>query len=408
MAQGITYGLDVGTTKIVAIAGRADGRRRWSEVLSMGEAPSHGLKRGVVVDREAAADSIARALDSCGVHGVRVNVGIAGSHISSFNTEVTLLNRGRDLTITDRFVRKLETEARQVDLHEDERIIHVIPRGYVLDGAEGVRQPIGLAARKVTMRAHIVTGAVSSIQNLLSAVEDAGARVGQIVLEPLASAEACLLDEDRDGGVVLLDIGGGTTDVAAFLKGNLTHTAVIPLGGQSFTSDLSYGLKVPAEDAEALKRRYGTVISSAVDSVAAVPYNGRHYNANFMSRILEHRAREVFELARETLESNHLGNLLPEGVVLTGGGSLLDGMTELAETTLRMRARAAMPRRVRGNLKPVQQPQYATAVGLLYFAPTRYDRGPKSKGAGATSFGSIVEAVKGWFMGGRTGSRIER
>jgi cell division protein FtsA len=408
VAQGITYGLDVGTTKIVAIAGRVDVRRGWAEVLSIGEAPSDGLKRGVVVDREAAAHSIARALEACGVRSGRVSVGIAGSHITSFNSEVTLLNRGRDLTITERFVRKLDAEARQAEVHEDERIIHVIPRGYVLDGSEGVRQPIGLAARKVTMRAHVVTGAVSSIQNLLRAVEDAGARVGRVVLEPLASAEACLVETDRESGVALLDIGGGTTDLAAFLKGNLTHTAVIPLGGESFTSDLSYGLKVPYEDAEALKRRYGTVISGSVDSVAAVPYGGRHYNANFMSRILEHRAREVFEFASESLDANYLRNLLPGGVILTGGGSLLDGMTELAEATLRMRARSAVPRRVRGNLKPVQQPQYATAVGLLYFPPKRDERGPESKGAGATSFGSIVEAVKGWFTGGRTGPRIGR
>src|SRR5215208_5902917 len=164
----------------------------------MGEAPSYGLKRGVVVDRKAAADSVAEAMEVCGVRGGRVTVGIAGSHISSFNTEVRLLNRSRNLTITDRFVRRLEQEARQLDLHEDERVIHVVPRGYVLDGSEGVKNPEGLAARKVTLRA----------------VEDCGVKVSRIVLEPLASAEACLLDADRESGVVLLDMGGGTTDIA--------------------------------------------------------------------------------------------------------------------------------------------------------------------------------------------------
>ncbi|HEX2181128.1 MAG TPA: cell division protein FtsA [Rubrobacteraceae bacterium] len=400
MAQSLVYGIDVGTTKIVALAGRVDTRRGWVEVLSMGEAPSHGLKRGVVVDRRAAGESVAAAIEACGVRGGPVSVGIAGSHISSFNTEVTVLNRSKSLTITDRFVRKLEAEARELDLHEDEQVMHVIPRGYVLDGSEGVKNPVGLAARKVTMRAHVVSGAVSSIQNLLHVVEDCGVNVSRVVLEPLASAEACLLDSDRDNGVVLIDVGGGTTDIAVFLKGALTHTAVIPIGGESFSADLAYGLKIPQHKAEKLKRRYGTVLSYAVDPVAAVKLDDRYYNANFMSQILEYRAREVFEYVRNSLESVHVHNLLPGGAILTGGGSLLDGMTELAEDILGMRARTATPRRVRGEIKPVQKPQYATSVGLLYFSARHGEPGPKVKGAGATSFGSIVEAVRSWFRGG--------
>src|ERR687894_677504 len=400
MAQSLVDGIDVGTTKIVAIAGRVDPRRGWAEVLSIGEARSHGLKRGVVVDRRAAAESVAEAMDACGVRGGRVSVGIAGSHISSFNTEVTLLNRSRNLTVNERFLKKLDQEARQLDLDEDERIIHVVPRGYVLDGSEGVKQPIGLAARKVTMRAHVVSGAVSSIQNLLHAVEDCGVKVSRVVLEPLASAEACLMDSDRQDGVVLIDVGGGTTDIAVFLKGALTHTAVIPIGGESFSADLAYGLKIPLPKAEKIKRRFGTVLSHAVDPVAAVKLDERYYNANFMSQILEYRGREVFEYVRESLEGAHVNNLLPGGAVLTGGGSLLDGMTELAEDVLGMRARTATPRRVRGEIKPVQKPQYATSVGLLYFSARHGEPGPKVKGAGSTSFGSIVEAVRSWFRGG--------
>ncbi|MGH3107221.1 MAG: cell division protein FtsA [Rubrobacter sp.] len=399
MAQTLVYGIDVGTTKVVAIAGRVDPRRGWVEVLSMGEAPSYGLKRGVVVDRKAAADSVAEAMEACGVRGGRVTVGIAGSHISSYNTEVTLLNRGRNLTVTDRFVRRLEQEARQLDLHEDERVIHVVPRGYVLDGSEGVKNPAGLAARKVTMRAHVVSGAVSSIQNLLRAVEDCGVKVSRIVLEPLASAEACLLDADREAGVVLLDTGGGTTDIATFYRGALTHTDVIPIGGESLTSDVAYGLKIPQHDAEELKLRYGTVLSSTVDPVAAVKLDDRHYNASFISQILEYRAREVLDYVRDSLEQTMSRELVPGGVALTGGGSLLDGMTGLAEEVLGMRAKTVSPRRVRGEVEPVQQPQYATAVGLLYFSVRDDNPLSKGKGAGAYSFGSIVEAVKGWFRG---------
>ena len=400
MAPSLVYGIDVGTTKIVAVAGRVDPRRGWAEVLSIGEAPSYGLKRGVVIDRQAAAESIAEAMEACGVRGGQVSVGIAGSHISSFNTEVTLLNRSRNLTVNERFLKKLEQEAMQLDLHEDERIIHVVPRGYVLDGSEGVKNPLGLAARKVTMRAHVICGAVSSIQNLLRAVEDCGVKVSRVVLEPLASAEACLHDSDRESGVALVDVGGGTTDVATFMRGALTHTAVIPLGGESFTSDVAYGLQVPQHTAEDLKLRYGTVLSTTVDSVAVVKLDDRHYNANFISQILEYRAREVLEYVRDTLDAANGRNLLPGGVVVTGGGSLLDGMPELAEDILGMRVRRAMPQRVKGEIKPVQKPQYSTSVGLLYFAARDGDPAPKGKGAGVTSFGSIVEAVKGWFRGG--------
>ena len=399
MAASLVYGIDVGTTKIVALAGRVDPRRGWVEVLSMGEAPSYGLKRGVVVDRQAAAESIAEAVEACGVRGGPVTVGIAGSHISSFNKEVTLLNRSRNLTVTDRFVRRLEQEARQLDLDEDQQVIHVVPRGYVLDGSEGVKNPVGLAGRKVTMRAHVVSGAVSSIQNLLRAVDDCGVKVSRIVLEPLASAEACLLEADREAGVVLLDIGGGTTDIATFYRGALTHTAVIPIGGESFTSDLAYGLKIPEHKAEELKVRYGTTLSSTIDSVAAVKLDDRHYNASFISQILEYRARELFDYVENSLQGTRIGELIPSGVVLTGGGSLLDGMTDLAEETLGLRARTAIPRRVRGEVKPVQQPQYATSVGLLYFSARNDDPRPKGKGAGVGSFGSILEAVRGWFRG---------
>jgi cell division protein FtsA len=245
-----------------------------------------------------------------------------------------------------------------------------------------------------------VSGAVSSIQNLLHVVEDCGVRVSRVVLEPLASAEACLLDSDRESGVVLVDVGGGTTDIATFLKGALTHTAVIPIGGENFSADLAYGLKIPQHKSERMKRRYGTVLSGALDPVAAVKLDDRYYNASFMSQILEYRAREVFELVRESLEKAHVHNLLPGGAILTGGGSLLDGMTDLAEDVLGMRARTATPRRVRGEIKPVQKPQYATSVGLLYFSARHGEPGPKVKGAGATSFGSIVEAVRSWFRGG--------
>lgn len=399
MAPKLVYGIDVGTTKIVAIVGRVDDRRGWAEILDVGEAPSYGLKRGIVIDREAATESVAAAIEDCGgvLHGGPVCVGIAGGHISSLNTEVTLLNRSRNQTVTERFVKRLEAEARQVALKEGEKVIHVIPRSFVLDGNEGVKQPVGLAARKVAMRAHVVSGAISSIQNLLGAVEDCGVKVSRVVLEPLASSEACLLDEDRQLGVALLDIGGGTTDIATFMRGALTHTDVIPIGGESFSADVAYGLKAPFETADELKLRYGTVLSNTLDDVAAVSLDGKYYNARFISQILEYRAYEVLEHARDSLEKARVRNYLPGGVVLTGGGSLLEGMNELAEKIFGTRVRVAAPRRIKGNSEPLRKPQYSTAVGLLYFAAKNDDLRPKGKGAGTTSFGSIVTAVKEWF-----------
>ncbi len=408
----LIYGIDVGTTKIVAIVGRSDGRRS-VEVVSMGEAPSYGLRRGVIVDREAAAESVAEAIDACGgfTRNVHVGVGIAGSHIASHNAEVALLNRDRDRLVTDKFVSKLEAEVRRADLWRDDlqeedgfevgeqEVIHVVPRSFVLDGAEGVRQPVGLAARRVTMQAHVVTGAVASIQNLLFAVEDCGVNVSRVVLEPLASSEACLLPEDRETGVALLDVGGGTTDVAAFVRGALTHTAVVPIGGVSFSSDVAFGLKVPFEVADELKIRYGTVLSETVDSVAPVLLGERHYSARFIAEILEHRAREVLEIARDSLWKARVLDHLPGGVVLTGGGSQIEGMEGLAEEILGVRARVATPRHLRSEIKALRKPQYSTAVGLLYFAAKNGHLRPKSKGAATVSFGSIVAAVKGWFRG---------
>lgn len=397
MAQSLVFGIDVGTTKVVALLGRVDVRRRMVEVVNIGEARGRGLRRGVIIDHDLAAESIAEAVEDCGGRLSTAVVGIAGSHISSTNTEVTLLNRGRNIQVSERFVKKLEAEAQGVSTDPDERVIHVIPRGYTLDGATGVKNPVGLSARRVTMRAHVVSGAVSSIQNLVRAVEASGVRVSNVILEPVASAAACLTKRDRENGAVLLDIGGGTTDIAVFQRDSLVHTDVVPLGGESFTADLAYGLKISFDDAERLKIRYGTVLSDIVDSVAAVRLGNRHYNAHFMSQILEYRANEILDYVSDSLERAGLGG--ETDVVLTGGGSRIAGMTELTEERLRIPTRSARNNLLREKNKPLQQPQYSTAVGLLYFDAENNNRVSEGKGASVFSFGSIVETVKGWFGG---------
>lgn len=400
MAQSLYFGIDVGTTKVVAISGRVDARRGTVEVVSYGEAPSRGLKRGVIIDRKLAAESIRSAVEATGERFTSAVVGIAGGHVSSRNTEVTLLNRGRNIEVGARFLRRLEAEAGNIQVGEGEEIIQVVPRVYVLDETEGVMNPLGLAARKVTMRAHIVSGSVSSIQNLMKAVEDCGIKVEDIVLEPLASAESCLNENDRERGAILIDIGGGTTDLAVFVGDTLVHTAVIPLGGESLTSDLAYGLKVPFEDAERLKLRYGTVLPDLVDSVAAVRLGDRHYNASFIAQILEYRAREILEFARDSLQSADVLDRVTNGVILTGGGAKLDGLIELSEEIIGARTRVAAPRLHRTKGKPLQEPKYSTAIGLLHSASRNSNRAVKGKGASVVSFGSIAELVRGWFRGG--------
>lgn len=392
------YGIDVGTTKVVAISGRIQEEGGTPEVVSVGEAPSHGLRRGMVVEPEAARNAVSEALLACGPPRVAVVVGIAGGHISSFNVGATLPNRARH--ITPAFVERLKNEARQLDPGKDKRIIQVVPRSFTLDGVDGVRQPVGMAARRVTMRAHVVAGAMDGIQSLLRVVEDCGVEVARVVLEPLASSAAVFRDEELESGAALVDVGGGTTDIASFSGGGaLTHSAVVSLGGQSLSSDVAYGFDLSYEDAERLKLRYGSVLPGVVDEVAAVELDGKHYNAHFMSQILEHRAREILEFARDSLDEARVREELPE-LVLTGGGALLDGMPELAGDITGLRARVASPNLLPGNFKPVRQPQYSTAVGLLKYAANNTEVQLEGEGARRSSFGSIVSAIKGWFRGG--------
>lgn len=399
MARYEVYGIDVGTTKVVAISGTVDEAGGLPEVASVGEAPSHGLRRGMVVDPDFARTSVREALLECGVPQCPVVVGIAGGHISSFNVGATITNRGRKPTVTTELVERLKQQASQVDPGENKLIIQVVPRSFTLDGEDGIGHPVGVSARRVTMRAHVVAGAVSDIQSLLGVVEECGVEVSRVLLEPLASSAAVFGEGDLESGAALVDMGGGTTDIASFSAGGaLTHSAVVPLGGQILSSDLAYGLKLSYSGAERLKVRYGTVLPAAVDEVAAVELDGKHYSAHFMSQILEHRAREILEFARDSLQEARVREDLSE-LVLTGGGALLDGMPELAEDLTGLQTRVAFPNPLPGRFEPVHQPQYSTAVGLLRYAARNINPKLKDEGARNGSFGSIVSTIKGWFRG---------
>ncbi|CAN5790702.1 cell division protein FtsA [soil metagenome] len=393
------YGIDVGTTKVVAISGSVTEAGGQPEIISVGEAPSHGLRRGLVVDADAARKSVSEAIAACGAPSDPVVVGIAGGHITSFNAAATLKTRSPKSGIKPDFVQRLKNEAGNLDPGPNNRIIHVVPRGFTLDGEEGIQDPIGMHARRVTMRAHVVAGAVSDIQSLIGVVEDCGVQVSQVVLEPLASSAAVFKDGDLESGVALVDIGGGTTDIASFSAGGaLTHSAVVALGGQSLSSDLAYGLKLPYDDAERLKVRHGSVLPALVDEVATAELDGKNYSAHFMSQVLEYRAREILEFARDSLDEAGVGDHLSE-LVLTGGGSLLAGMPELAEDITGLDARLASPNPLPGEFKLVRHPQYSTAVGLLRYASKNPNAKVNGEGARKGSFGSIVSTIKGWLRG---------
>lgn len=393
------YGIDVGTTKVVAVSGFVSEAGGQPEIISVGEAPSHGLRRGMVVDADAARKSVSEAISACGKPGDPVVVGIAGGHITSFNAAATLKTRSPKNGVTPDLIQRLKTEAGKLNPGSGNRIIHVVPRGFTLDGEKKVQDPVGMSARRVTMRAHVVAGAVSDIQSLIGVVEDCGVEVAQVVLEPLASSAAVFREGDLESGVALVDIGGGTTDIASFSAGGaLTHSAVVSLGGQSLSSDLAYGLKLPYNDAERLKVRYGSVLPDLVDEVATAELDGKNYSAHFMSQILDYRAREILEFARDSLYEEGVGDHLSE-LVLTGGGSLLDGMPELAEDITGLRSRLASPNPLPGEFKLVRHPQYSTAVGLLRYASKNSNVEVDSEGARKGGFGSIVSTIKSWFRG---------
>lgn len=414
--------LDVGTTKIACLIGELDSEGNLARLAGSGHAPARGMHKGVVVDLEDAArsirDSVSAAEAAAGYQVQEAFVGVAGAHVVSMNRKVSLANPNEDGQVTKAEREALLVKLKKVEVSADLQLIHALPREYTLDGQDGIRRPVGMWAKKIEMSGHLVFGAINSIQNLVGAVGQAGLSTADIVLEPLASSEACLDDADLNSGVILVDIGGGTTDVAMFVHGRLVHTAVLPVGGNHITRDISVGLKVPLAAAEDIKLQHGHAESHLVEDIemlkVTIPGSGIGtegertvtFSKKFLSRVIEARVAEIFSLVmRQARDSGYLSSVAA-GMVVTGGSSQLEGICGLATNVTKLPARLGVPAAGSGAVDIPVNPVYATAVGLLLYGSRRiFLRGPSQPPEPSTAtvglWNEVLAKVKGWF--GQTG-----
>jgi len=366
-------GLDIGTSQVCCIVGEMlpEGGM---QIVGLGEAVSRGLRKGVVVNMDATVDAIKAAVEEAELMaGITINeatIGIAGGHIRSFNSRGVIAVGGRERVVGQDDINRVMEAARAVSIPQDREILHVLPQEFVLDDQGGIHSPVGLVGSRLEANVHVITAASTSIQNLVSCTNRAGIEVQDTVLQQLAIAEATLSDDERELGVAVIDIGGGTTDLAIFERGSIWHTAVLPVGGDHFTNDLAVGLRTPIPDAERLKKKYGYALSGLVDQQEAieVPTVGgrkpRLLSYQVLADILQPRAEELFALFRDEIQRAGFDRTLNAGVVLTGGGSLLPGMTEIAEQAFDMPVRLGQPLGVEGFIEPNAGPQYATSIGM--------------------------------------------
>ena len=370
----IIVGLDVGTTKVCTIVGlRRSNQKSEIEIIGIGNHPSHGLKKGSVVNIDKTIKSIQCSLEEARLmSGVNINkatIGIAGNHIYSFNSTGVVPIKETEITSDD--VTNVIEAAKAVVIPSDREILHVIPQEYRVDNTSGIKDPIGMCGVRLEVKVHIVTGTVSLIQNLVKCVEQAGVLTEQIMLQPIASSESVITEEEKDMGVVLVDIGGGTTDLAVWKDGSLIHSQIIPVGGNHFTNDLAVGLKVPHAEAERIKINHGSVISSKSSENSHITIQGmqgsktREVSSKLISEILAARADELFDLIKEILVEKELGEIIAAGVILTGGGALICGMPELAEYNFERSVRIGYPIPFGGMTNVMKNPKYSTVLGLL-------------------------------------------
>ncbi|MBX3182237.1 MAG: cell division protein FtsA [Polyangiaceae bacterium] len=369
----IVVGLDLGTTKVTAVVGEVDGDG--ITILGVGNVPCRGLRRGVVSNIEWTVRAIREAIDAAqtmaGVEITTVYAGIAGSHIRSHMSDGVCAISGREVTAHD--LERVLEGARAIPVDADRMILHALPREYIVDTQDGIRDPIGMSGVRLQVRVNLVTAATSCVQNVIRCVERCGLNVADVVLEPLASSYAVLSEDEKEIGVVVIDMGGGTTDMLVYADGGIAHTSVIPAGGNNITSDVAAGLRTPMGEAERLKRNYGCALGRMIgdDEEIEVPgvggHQARRVPRQLLGNIIEPRAEEIFREARRRLEDAGLVHQVAAGVVLTGGSVLMEGMVESAEEFLGMAVRLGFPVGMKGIVQLVQGPQYATGVGLVQY-----------------------------------------
>ena len=369
--DNLIVGLDIGTTKTCAIVGEVtdDG----INIVGIGSSPSRGLRKGVVVNIENTVESVRKAVEEaelmagCEITGVYA--GIAGHHIKGINSRGIVAIKDKEVMHTD--LKRVLEAAQQVAIPSDREVIHVIPQEFVVDDQDGVKDPIGMSGVRLEVKVHIVTAASTSAQNIIKCCNRAGLTVHEILLEQLAGSEAVLGHDEKELGVVLVDIGGGTTDIAIFINGSVVHTCILPLGGNNLTNDVAVGLRTPANEAERIKQKYGCVLTSLVQKAETIEVpsvggrNPRILSRQILSEIMEPRIEEIYHLIHQEIQRSGFEDRIAAGLVLTGGCSILEGMPELAEQVFNMPVRRGIPRGVGGLVDVVKSPMYATAVGLV-------------------------------------------
>jgi len=381
--DNLIVGLDIGTTKICAIVGNLT--EEGIDIVGIGTSPSRGLRKGVVINIESTVASIRKAVEEAelmaGCEIKSVYAGIAGGHIKGFNSQGVIAIKNREVCSDD--VKRVIDAAKAIAIPMDREVIHILPQEFIIDDQDGIREPLGMSGVRLEAKVHIVTGAVASAQNIIKSCNRAGLDVADIVLEQLASSEAVLSADEKELGVALVDVGGGTTDIAIFVDGAIKHTSVLSLGGNHLTNDIAVGLRTPMAEAEKIKQKYGCCMASLVgkEETIEVPSVGgrkpRVLSRQLLSEILEPRVEEIFTLVNREIVKSGFEDLIASGVVITGGSTILEGMPELAEQVFNLPVRRGLPQRIGGLVGVVNSPAFATGVGLVVYG---------SKNVGAHEF----------------------
>ncbi len=406
--KSIIVGLDIGTSKIVAIVAemKPDGANGGFEIIGMGTHPSRGLKKGVVVNIETTVSAIQRALEEaelmadCKIR--EVLTGIAGSHVHSFNSQGMVAIKDKEVSQFD-IDRVIET-AKAVQIPNDQQILHILNQEFIIDGQEDVREPLGMSGVRLEVKVHIVTGAVSAAQNIIKCVRRCGLEVRDLVLQPLASATAVVSDDEKDLGVCLIDIGGGTTDMAVFTHGAIRHTAVIPIAGDQITSDIAMALRTPTKDADDIKMKHGCALSQLADPQEMIEVPGvgdrgtKQLSRKTLAEVIEPRVEELYSLVQSELRRSGYEELLSSGIVLTGGSSMMQGMVELGEEIFHMPVRVGQPSYNGGLAEVVRHPRYSTAMGLLIEGMEQYRQQEVAR-TQTGAFQQLMDRMKAWFKG---------
>jgi len=403
--KGMIVGLDIGTSKVVAVVGELNPEGE-IEIIGIGSHPSRGLKKGVVVNIESTVQSIHRAVEEaelmagCQIHSVYA--GIAGSHVKSLNSHGIVAIRDKEVTAYD--VDRVIDAARAVAIPADQKVLHILPQEFIIDDQEGIREPVGMSGVRLEAKVHLVTGAVSAAQNIIKCVRRCGLEVDDIILEQLASSYSVLTDDEKELGVCLVDIGGGTTDIAVFTDGAIRHTAVIPIAGDQVTNDIAVALRTPTQSAEEIKIRYACALRQLAnpDEEIEVPSVGdrspRRLARQTLAEVVEPRYEELMSLIQAELRRSGFEELIAAGVVLTGGSSKMEGVVDLAEEVFHMPVRLGLPQYISGLVDVVRNPIHATGVGLLLYGKQGLSSGQTDMSSSG-KMQSVWERMKNWFQG---------